>query len=337
MKSNEDSKRIEVILDAVMKVARGDFSQEVILSDNNDDLDALAMGVNMMIDDLRINFNIEEQNKKIIAINEELTIAKEKALESERLKSAFLANMSHEIRTPLNAIIGFTTILMHKENLSEKGRKYLSFVENAGNHLLELINDIIDLSIIDSNQLKIEKDYYNLGDLMKQVYEMICQDRRLLAKPDLRLVFNLNHEMKNCILETDQVRFRQIFINLITNAIKFTEKGSVEVGCNLKSKQEGDELTIYVKDTGKGIPVEMQEVIFERFRQVQGKDAHEGAGLGLSITKALVDNLGGSIWMNSEQGSGTVFYINFPCTIESSPVNVQSGDGAGTGDTPEQR
>jgi len=326
MGDQRDKERINKLLDTVMKVARGDYSVQNELSGESDDLDALAMGLNMMIDDLRNNVNLKSQNNRIRAINDELKKAKKKAQESDRLKSAFLANMSHEIRTPMNAIMGFSTMLRRSDISPEKQKKFYAHIENAGNQLMTLIDDILDLSKIESNQLKIHKYYCNVNDLLEQVFEIVKHNKRLIAKPDIQLVYHNGHYKDYCIVNTDQVRFKQIFINLMNNAIKFTEKGRVELGYSLLKKQNKDIVKLYVKDTGIGISDDLKDVIFERFRQVDNDQIQEGAGLGLSITKGLVDLLGGEISLESKSGTGTVFHVSFPCLIDQKNANKEKGN-----------
>lgn len=299
-----------------MEVAKGNYSVQNEVSDKNDDLDALAMGLNMMIDDLRNNVDLKLQNRKIRKANDELKKAKEKAQESDRLKSAFLANMSHEIRSPMNAIMGFSAVLKKTSDLDEKHKKYFTYIENAGKQLLVLIDDIMDISKIESNQLHIDKKLYDLKDLLQQVFEIIKEDKKLETKPNLRLVLSCDINKDNCLINTDQVRFKQIFINLINNAIKFTDEGFIEVGYSLINQGKGYIVSLYVKDTGIGIPHDQQGSIFERFRQIHADRSQEGTGLGLSITKGLVDLLGGEINVESEPGKGSVFYINFPCLVK---------------------
>jgi signal transduction histidine kinase len=316
MDNLSDKERIHKLIDTVMKVAQGDYTVQNELSGKNDDLDALAMGLNMMIDDLRNNVDLEQQNKKIKAINAELKKAKEKAQESDRLKSSFLANMSHEIRSPMNAIMGFSALLGRSGTSPEKQKEFFSYIVNAGNQLLALIDDIIDISKIESNQLKIQKKTCNLNELLHQVFEIVKQNKKLKSKPHMQLILNCDKGQKDCYLDTDEVRFKQIFINLLNNAINFTETGYVELGYTLMKNQKKNLVQIHVKDTGVGIPKDSLNSIFERFRQIHLDRFQEGAGLGLSITQGLVDLLGGKISVESEIGKGSVFYITFPYFIK---------------------
>ncbi len=316
MEENQDRQRIEELIEVVMKVARGDYNVQCNLSGKNDSLDALAMGLNMMIDDLKNNVDLKLQHEKIKNINSELKEAKEKAQENDRLKSAFLANMSHEIRSPMNAIMGFSELLGRKNITPEKHHEFLSYILNAGNQLLALIDDIIDISKIESNQLKIDKHLFNVNELLHQVYEIVIQDKRLKSKPELQFIYNYKEDADHYFINTDPVRFKQILINLISNSIKFTDTGYVELGYTLIKKEKNTTINLYVKDSGRGIPVDSQNIIFGRFTQIHFDQYQEGAGLGLSITKGLVELLGGNISFESELDKGSVFYVSFPCEIK---------------------
>jgi signal transduction histidine kinase len=306
-----DKERIQNLIEVIMKVAQGDYTVQCNISQKNDEMDALGMGINMMIDDLQNNVDLKKQNRKMQALNHELRIAKEKAQESDHLKSAFLSNMSHEIRSPMNAIIGFTKLLSRPQLSPEKQLEYISYIRNSGEQLLALINDIIDVSKIESNQLTISKELCSINQLLKQVIEIIRQNKKLITNPEITLRTSLNTG-EDYILNTDPVRFKQIFINLLNNAINFTERGYIELGYSLTSKDNQEYIKLFVKDTGLGIPKNQQDVIFERFRQIHNDRFQEGTGLGLSITKGLVDLLGGKIMLESDINKGSTFYVYFP-------------------------
>lgn len=318
-------KRLSELTETVMKVARGDYTVQNELSGRNDELDALAMGMNMMIDDLRNNADLESRNKEFEAINAELMKAKKKAQESDRLKSAFLSNMSHEIRTPLNAIMGFSALLSMDHSDPEKTGKYLSYIENSGKQLMAIIDDILDISQIDAAQLSIQKDYYNLIQLLDQVIEIIQQDKHYTSNPDLNLVCRYKEHKDICHIYTDQVRFKQILLNLLTNALKFTDVGYIEVGISEMVKHGECFVEIYIRDSGVGIPYDLQDSIFDRFRQVHDNRFQEGTGLGLSICKGLVDILKGEIRVESTPGKGSVFYVGFPGIREMEFQKIRSG------------
>ncbi len=235
--------------------------------------------------------------------------SKRKAEESDHLKSAFLANMSHEIRTPLNSIIGFTQLLQQEVN-TETGNEFLSVIEKSGNHLLSLINDIIDVSKIEADQLKIEYKEFNLNDLIRDVYMVFKSDSRLMQNPNIEFGFQPGLPDNVSYIVTDEVRLRQILNNLIANAIKFTSKGFVKFGYDIRKEK----LNFYVKDTGIGMSESKKEHIFDRFYQIDdtNKRKYQGTGLGLAISKGLIELLGGSISVETELDKGTSFLFDIP-------------------------
>jgi hypothetical protein len=248
----------------------------------------------------------------------ELVKAKTKAEESDKLKSIFLTNMSHEIRTPMNAIMGFSNLLGENDVDEDEKKKYIEIIQNAGDRLLKIINDIIDVSKIEAKQLSLDLTECNLNGIFKNSFESFKKSELLLHKPEIQLILsipNINNEVK---FISDSHRFQQVLDNLISNAIKYTEKGEIETGYKLVSDKGEKMIEVFVRDTGLGIPEEMHEVIFERFRQVEEGRFHEGAGLGLSISKGILDLLGGEIWFTSEQGKGTTFFFSVPYVVPES-------------------
>jgi PAS domain S-box-containing protein len=248
-------------------------------------------------------------------MEEELVIAKEKAEESDRLKSAFLANMSHEIRTPMNSIIGFSQLLDDPELVPEERKRFVNMIQNSGNDLLNIIEDIIDISKIEAGQMKIFKTHQNLHDLMQE-FRVFFSDflKTKPQKKDLKIIYKTpSNPIKNTIY-TDVDRFKQVFRNLLSNAIKFTESGYVEFGFTSGKSTNSSEYLFYVKDTGLGIPSGKTETIFNPFTQVISSNSrvYGGTGLGLTITKKIVEILGGKIWVESEYGNGSVFYFTHP-------------------------
>lgn len=240
-------------------------------------------------------------------IENELIKAKEKAEESDRLKSAFLANMSHEIRTPMNGILGFADLLKQPQLSGEQQYEYINIIEKSGVRMLNIINDIIDIAKIESGETKVVVTETNINDLMN--------DLLLFFKPEveikgLSLISKAALPPESEFLATDREKVYAILMNLMKNAIKFTDQGFVEVGCELKNEV----LEFYIKDTGIGIHEERHQAVFERFVQadIADKRAFQGAGLGLAITKAYVEMLGGNIWFTSEAHKGTVFYFTLP-------------------------
>ncbi len=264
-------------------------------------------------------------------ISSELIIAKEHAEESDRLKSAFLANMSHEIRTPMNGILGFTELLKEPDLSDDQQKYYISIIEKSGERLLNIINDIIDISKIESGLMKVENSEINVNEYLEQVLSFFNPEAE--AK-NIKLICKSELPREDALLETDSEKFYAILINLVKNALKYTENGYVEFGYNrvvetqnVASLQHIASLQFYVKDTGIVIPKDRQEAIFDRFVQadIVDKMARQGAGLGLSISKAYVEMLGGKIWVESEvenlsagKSGGSTFYFTLPFyTLES--------------------
>ncbi len=253
-------------------------------------------------------FSVIHDITEKIQTQKELILAKEKAEESDRLKSAFLANMSHEIRTPMNAIIGFSQLLKDDDITEEESTSYISIINKSGEQLLELIDDIIKISQIEAGIINIHPEQNNLTALLKETYGMFS-----LTVKQKGIALHLDiPESEVLHIYTDSSRFKQILINLLSNAIKFTHTGEVRFGYTL----EGDFLKFYVKDTGIGIDEQHYKLIFDRFMQVpqNEKKLYGGTGIGLSISQALVEKMGGKIWLNSKVGKGTEFYFTLPNT-----------------------
>lgn len=241
----------------------------------------------------------------------DLIIAKNKAEENDRLKSAFLANMSHEIRTPLNSIIGFSEILSDPEFESDQRYEFAQIITNSGNNLLAIISDIMDISKIEAGQVVVRKTRFPIQKLIQDVYNE-HKLKALTKGLDLKIAPALKGEY--LLIDSDQTKIRQVLINFVGNAIKFTDQGSVEIGFNVI----GQSLQFHVKDTGIGIPEHYHARIFERFSQVEDSFTRKygGNGLGLAISKSLVEMLGGTIGMKSELGKGSVFYFILPEVIK---------------------
>ena len=238
---------------------------------------------------------------------DDLIKAKEKAEESDRLKMAFLANMSHEIRTPMNGILGFTTLLGEPKITAEEQAEFIRNIEKSGARMLSTVNDIITISKIESDQMSVSISDTNVYDLIESIYDFYKTEAEHKG-----LQFLLKNGLfgKESIIKTDQKKVYDIVDNLIKNSIKFTQSGSIELGYVKKDHS----LEFFVKDTGIGIKSNRQEIIFERFRQ--GSEllsrGYEGSGLGLAISKAYVEMLGGKIWVQSQEGKGSVFYFTIP-------------------------
>ena len=243
----------------------------------------------------------------------ELFKAKEKAEESDKLKSAFLANMSHEVRTPMNAIIGFSSLL-GDELYDEADKSYfIQLIQNNGNSLLTLINDILDVSIIEANQLVLFKEVFCVDDVLHEIHIYF----KLENKKPIELNLLINSKNKT-LLFNDQVRFRQVMNNLISNAIKYTENGSITFGYEIKN----NEVEFYVEDTGIGIERNNLDKIFDYFYKIESNKLkiYEGTGIGLSISSKLVKLMGGELKVESESGKGSRFYFK----LQSTNINVES-------------
>ncbi len=238
----------------------------------------------------------------------ELVKAKERAEQSDRLKSAFLANMSHEIRTPMNGILGFSELLKEPNLTGDQQRIYIDLIEKSGHRMLNIINDIVDISKIEAGLIEINIGDVNVNEQLKYVQTFFKPEAE---KKDLHLAFINNHVPDEIIIQTDKDKLYAILANLVKNAIKYTTEGTIQL--SYKKHQSSIEFT--VKDTGIGIPENRLDDIFERFMQAElvNKIAEQGAGLGLSIAKEFTEMLGGRIWVESKKGKGSTFYFTLPC------------------------
>ncbi len=254
---------------------------------------------------------------------EELKIAKEKAEESDKLKSAFLANVSHEIRTPLNAILGFSELLTTPSSTLAKKEKeeYIRMIFSSGSNLQKLIDNIIDISKIESNQLKINYGPCDIKKAMSDLLSHFQEARKIKEKEHINIQIDEESSDMRIILESDYYRFKQVFGNLVENALKFTESGYVKFGYKILDVEY---IQFYVKDSGIGIRKEHTGWIFKRFRKIEDSDKlYRGAGLGLTISKFLVEKLGGKIWVESTPGEGSVFYFTLPYKLAKEKVKTR--------------
>ena len=264
---------------------------------------------NKAINGFILNFTDITELKQML---EDIFKAKEKAEESDRLKSAFLANMSHEIRTPMNGILGFADLLKTPDLSGEKQQEYIQIIEKSGIRMLNIIKDIIDISKIESGQIDVHISPTNINENYSFLLNLFKPEAE---KKGLKLRLKSVLPENEAIIKTDKEKVFAVLSNLIKNAIKFSFKGSIEFGL----KKKDNYLEFYVKDMGVGIPQEHLKIIFERFRQ--GSESlsrnYEGAGLGLAISKAYVEILGGNIRAESEVGKGSTFYFTIPYESES--------------------
>lgn len=249
--------------------------------------------------------------KKLTLQNKELQITKAKAEESDRLKTSFLANMSHEIRTPMNSILGFSRLLKVYTLSQEEKDTYCDLIETSGNHLVKLIDGIIDISKIESNKLSIVEKECNIRNLLTDLNLLFQSSEEIKNNSQVELSICTNLSDENDIIITDELRLRQILTNLIENAIKFTHSGSIKVENSIKNSKE---LLFTIKDTGIGISDNTLPIIFNHFRQGVETISREygGTGLGLAISKACVNLLGGEIGVKSELKKGSTFYFTIP-------------------------
>jgi PAS domain S-box-containing protein len=252
--------------------------------------------------------DITERKKakdKLIKTNVELVKAKEKAEESNLLKTAFLQNVSHEIRTPMNGILGFADLLRDPQVTEEEQEEYIDVIERSGNRMLNTINDIMDISKIESGQIDLIFEDVNVEDLIKELSSFFKPE---IDENGLKFIICKTTFIQGLVIKTDYEKLYAALANLLKNAIKYTNEGFIEFGCTLKDNI----IEFYVKDTGIGIPVDRQIAIFDRFVQadIGERKAYEGSGLGLSIAKAYIDMLGGSLWVKSGENVGSQFFIS---------------------------
>ncbi len=280
-----------------------------------------AQGNDRIFYTIKIPFNMGQAEKALLGVAIDITDtykakidlsrAKEKAEESDKLKTAFLANMSHEIRTPMNAIVGFSELLNDSDMSSETREGFIDLINQNSKLLLRLIEDIIDIAKIESDQLRIVESTCQISQIFDDFeisYNNYLREKGII---DVDFIIDKGITGDDFSISSDPYRFKQIMNNLISNAIKFTKKGSVEIGYREYDKKN---ILFYIKDSGIGLPPNKVEVIFERFRQAEESSTKEygGTGLGLTISKKLVELLGGAIWVESVVNEGSVFYFTLP-------------------------
>ncbi|MBN1184669.1 MAG: response regulator [Bacteroidales bacterium] len=254
-----------------------------------------------------ITFSDLTERKKI---EEELILAKEKAEESDRLKSIFLSNISHEIRTPMNAILGFSNLISRSNIPEDRKNKYAEIIKRNGQQLINVIDDILDISQIELKQVSVDIDQFSISKMLSEFETQFNQEKIVKNKETISIKAILPKSSSKDLIYSDALRIQQILTNLLGNALKFTYKGKIEFGYEFTNGT----YTFFIKDTGVGIAEDKIDIIFERFRQEDEAINKEfgGTGLGLTITKALVKILGGEIWVKSEKGKGSTFYFSIP-------------------------
>ena len=254
---------------------------------------------------VQTHLKIDRLTRDLEASNRALSEANREIREGTERKSRFLANMSHELRTPMNAIIGFANLILRRAGdlLPDRQKDNLSRIRESADHLLDLINDILDLSKIEAGRMDVSAERFSVRKLIMTC----CATVGPLVKPGVQLRYEISEDIED--VGTDIGKLRQIVMNLLSNAVKFTDSGEVAI----RVEREGEDLAIAVSDTGIGIPAEALPAIFEEFRQVDGASAQQkGTGLGLSITKGLTELLGGTISVESELGEGSAFTVRIP-------------------------
>lgn len=267
------------------------------------------------LDNNNLFFSVVHDITDRLQAEQDLIAAKEKAEESDRLKSAFLATMSHELRTPLNSIIGFSD-LMEEEKNPEEYRRFARQINNNGVRLLDIIEDVFEMSRIESERVPVKKARFSMLEMFKNLEEEALSLKKYHNRDTVEIRHSAETDNKeDILLYTDRSKLFQVFTNLIKNAIKFTKEGFVEIGNTFES---GD-IIFYVKDSGIGIPEEKQNMIFQRFRQVDDTNTRKygGIGLGLSISKEITEKMGGKIWVDSQTGQGSTFYFSIPDIVDT--------------------
>jgi signal transduction histidine kinase len=291
------------------------YKRRTIEAEDVDRLQALANLSGMGIEKLRLIDKLEakvsERTAELERANKKLMALYEKARESDRLKSDFLANMSHELRTPLNSILGFSKLLLREFDgpLNERQQTDVNAILNSGTHLLGLINDILDLSKIESGRMELKIEEFPLHEVVQEV----ATSGGVLLK-DKPIAMSVNLDQRLGLVRGDPTRLRQVLTNLVGNAIKFTKQGQITI----TTKAGADEFYIAVADTGVGIPPDKVDNAFERFRQLDSSPSRMqgGSGLGLTISKKFVEMHGGRIWVTSAEGVGSIFHISIPMRKE---------------------
>jgi signal transduction histidine kinase/CheY-like chemotaxis protein len=308
------------------------YSVRATPTGNRDEPDILIQAFNEMLGQIQeheralrkahdeLERRVQERTAQLAAANKELEFRNQEVERATRMKSKFLASMSHELRTPLNAIVGFSDLLAEEGpgQLNAKQKRFVNHIKEGSAHLLQLINDILDLSKIEAGQLELRCESFQVKDALPEVLSTI---RPLAMAKNIQVEHKVEIDRP---AYADRVRFKQILYNLLSNAVKFTPKdGRISIGC----VEKGDFVCLSVSDTGIGIRAEDQMVIFEEFRQVDGgNDAtHEGTGLGLAITKRLVEQQGGEISVASDPGKGSRFTFTLPGGVKAATIQTTSG------------
>jgi signal transduction histidine kinase len=254
---------------------------------------------------------LKEQNSSTLLVQDELKEAKEKAIQSDRLKTYFLANMSHEIRTPLNAIMGFSSLLQDS-NLSDYDRlQFVNLIHDNSNKLLDVMGEIFDIAQIESGIITMQVEPCQINELLMNLVSQFNIEKSLNGKEHISIRTKRSSKDASFSILTDEHKLRQTLVNLIENALKYTNEGSIDIGYTFR---DDDKVEFYVKDSGIGFNQEKLDVLFQRFRQFDEGHSRTfgGIGLGLTLSKKFVELLGGEMWAESTLGKGSVFYFTLP-------------------------
>lgn len=318
-----------IILITGFALLSGHFSYDFMPASEIDALSMMTVALNYFLLNLILLVSISSLlrvlQKKIAAENRvkkrlstEIKLhqkAREEAEKSGRMKSAFLANVSHEIRTPINGVLGFTEILLNMEVPHEKCIQYLKIIEKSGQHLLHLINELTDISRIESGKINPDPESFDINSLLES---LLAFHTHSAVKKQLTLHYEREPKSKPIIVYTDKEKLHAILNNLLANAIKYSDQGTITIACRTSRQQ----LIFHIQDEGPGIPKEQQSQIFDRFFRVETPEnqAKEGTGLGLSIAKSYAELLGGSISLQSKEGQGSLFTVKIPTHCQLSTI-----------------
>jgi len=334
------SRPVLAIAEAAQRIAETHNFRERVPVTSTDELGVMAVSFNAMLEEIerrdaeraddrrKLEYQVAERNR----VNTDLLYAIEKAEEASRLKGEFLANMSHEIRTPMNGIIGFTQLALAGE-LNEDQRDYMDTVESSAEALMQLINDILDVSKIEAGRVELDRAPFSMRECVENATRTMFAAAQ---QRDLALSWEVDPRIPDTLVG-DETRIRQVLLNLIGNAVKFTDIGSVRVAVQMAPAPDRSLIAHFtVRDTGPGIPTDKQKIIFEAFRQGDGSTTRKygGSGLGLTISSGLVDIMGGRLWVESRPGHGSTFHFTAPFTLGEaslpmrplSPANGAEGD-----------